>query len=100
RTIPAGETITYGEIARRLGRPGASRAVGTACARNPAVIVIPCHQVVPKSGGLGNYSSEGGPETKPRLLEREGASLAVEPWPPRGRIEQQVGPRKAARPLP
>src|SRR2546430_1419131 len=77
RTIPPGETITYGEIARRLGRPGASRAVGTACARNPAVIVIPCHRVVPKSGGLGNYSSEGGPETKRKLLKREGASLAV-----------------------
>src|SRR3989449_6478873 len=46
RTIPPGETITYGEIARRLGRPGASRAVGTACARNPVVIVIPCHRVV------------------------------------------------------
>src|SRR5439155_645252 len=75
RTIPPGETITYGEIARRLGRPGASRAVGTACARNPAVIVIPCHRVVPKSGGLGNYSSEGGPETKRKLLEREGARI-------------------------
>src|SRR5207249_2353909 len=80
RTIPPGETITYGEIARRLGRPGASRAVGTACARNPAVIVIPCHRVVPKSGGVGNYSSEGGPETKRKLLEREGASLAVGSW--------------------
>src|SRR2546422_1120801 len=78
RTIPPGETITYGEIARRLGRPGASRAVGTACARNPVVIVIPCHRVVPKSGGLGNYSSEGGPETKRRLLEREGARVAFE----------------------
>src|SRR6267143_2438508 len=76
RTIPAGRPITYGEIARRLGRPGASRAVGTACARNPAVIVIPCHRVVPKSGGLGNYSSEGGPETKRKLLEREGARIA------------------------
>jgi O-6-methylguanine DNA methyltransferase len=76
RTIPAGETITYGEIARRLGRPKASRAVGTACARNPAVIVIPCHRVVPKAGGLGNYSSEGGVETKRRLLAREGADLA------------------------
>src|SRR5437867_8226202 len=99
RTIPPGETITYGEIARRLGRPGASRAVGTVCARNPAVIVIPCHRVVSKCGGLGNYSSEGGPETKRRLLEREGASLPVEPRPHRGRIEQQVGPRKAARSL-
>src|SRR3989454_6319845 len=78
RTIPPGETITYGEIARRLGRPGASRAVGTACARNPVVIVIPCHRVVPKSGGFGNYSSEGGPETKRRLLEREGARVALD----------------------
>jgi O-6-methylguanine DNA methyltransferase len=78
RTIPAGETITYGEIARRLGRPKASRAVGTACARNPAVIVIPCHRVVPKSGGLGNYSSEGGVDTKRKLLAREGADLARE----------------------
>jgi len=85
RTIPPGETITYGEIARRLGRPGASRAVGTACARNPVVIVIPCHRVVPKSGGLGNYSSEGGPETKRRLLEREGARLALEMKPHRTR---------------
>ncbi len=81
RTIPTGQTITYGEIARRLGRPGASRAVGTACARNPAVIVIPCHRVVPKTGGLGEYSSEGGPETKRRLLEREGARIAAAPAP-------------------
>jgi len=96
RTIPPGETLTYGEIARRLGRPGASRAVGTACARNPAVIVIPCHRVVPKSGGLGNYSSEGGPETKRKLLEREGAKLALEMMPHR----RQVRPRKAARARP
>ena len=75
RTIPPGKTITYGEIARRLGRPKASRAVGTACARNPVCIVIPCHRVVPKSGGLGGYSAEGGVETKRRLLEREGAPL-------------------------
>jgi methylated-DNA-[protein]-cysteine S-methyltransferase len=90
RTIPPGETITYGEIARRLGRPGASRAVGTACARNPVVIVIPCHRVVPKSGGLGNYSSEGGPETKRRLLEREGAPLGLE-----GKSHPTPGDRKS-----
>lgn len=96
RTIPPGETMTYGEIARRLGRPGASRAVGTACARNPVVIVIPCHRVVPKSGGLGNYSSEGGPETKRRLLEREGASLAFELRPDRKKAARQAGSRRAA----
>jgi O-6-methylguanine DNA methyltransferase len=79
RTVPPGRTITYGEIAQALGRPRASRSVGTACARNPAVIVIPCHRVVPKSGGVGNYSSEGGPETKQKLLEREGADLSARP---------------------
>jgi O-6-methylguanine DNA methyltransferase len=92
RTIPSGRTITYGEIAAKLGRPGASRAVGTACARNPAVIVIPCHRVLPKSGGVGNYSSEGGPETKRKLLEREGAHLVREASP-----EGRTGPRRTAK---
>src|SRR5204862_2267092 len=64
RTIPPGTTMTYGEVARRLGRPNASRAVGTACARNPAVIVIPCHRVVPKAGRRGEYSSIGGRATQ------------------------------------
>ena len=99
RTIPPGQTLTYGEIARRLGRPGASRAVGSACARNPAVIVIPCHRVVPKSGGLGNYSSEGGPETKRKLLEREGARIpeaslaASEMENPRNLAKRSARPR-------
>lgn len=85
RTVPPGRTITYGEIAAKLGRPGASRAVGTACARNPMPIVIPCHRVLPKSGGVGQYSTEGGPETKRRLLEREGALLPeASPRAPRG----------------
>src|SRR5712691_9814314 len=100
RTIPAGRTITYGEIARRLGRPGASRSVGTACARNPAVIVIPCHRVIPKSGGLGGYSSEGGAETKRKLLEREGARLP-DPATPSSRMENPSVPAKrSARPRP
>src|SRR3989454_11968411 len=100
RTIPPGETITYGAIARRLGRPRASRAVGTACARNPEVIVIPCHRVVPKSGGLGNYSSEGDPETKRKLLEREGASLALAMKTHPIRRDRNVEPREAAPPRP
>ena len=100
RTIPAGRTITYGEIARRLGRPGASRSVGTACARNPAVIVIPCHRVIPKSGGLGGYSSEGGVETKRKLLEREGARIP-DPSTPSSRIENpRVPTKRGARPSP
>lgn len=73
RRIPPGETRTYSEIARRIGEPGAVRAVGNACAHNPAVVVIPCHRVVPAGGGIGNYSATGGPRTKRLLLEREGA---------------------------
>lgn len=73
RRIPPGETRTYSEIARRLGRPGAARAVGNACSHNPAVVVIPCHRVVPSHGGIGRYSATGGTATKARLLLREGA---------------------------
>lgn len=73
RRIPAGETRSYGEIARRIGRPGASRAVGNAVAHNPVPVVIPCHRVVPLHGGIGYYSAGGGPQTKERLLVREGA---------------------------
>ncbi len=73
RRIPSGRTATYAEIARRIGRPRAARAVGNALARNPAVVVVPCHRVVPSGGGIGNYSGEGGPRTKARLLAQEGA---------------------------
>ena len=97
RTIPAGQTITYGEIASRLGLPGASRSVGTACARNPAVIVIPCHRVLPKSGGIGNYSSEGGPETKRKLLEREGAELPQATIAPGAREDRKPFAKRRAR---
>jgi methylated-DNA-[protein]-cysteine S-methyltransferase len=83
RTIPPGEVMTYGEIARRLGRPKAVRAVGNACAKNPAVVVVPCHRVVPSSGGIGNYSGSGGPSTKVKLLEKEGAMAKVKGRPGR-----------------
>ena len=73
RKIPPGEVVTYGEIAKRLGKAKASRAVGTACAKNPFTIVVPCHRVVPASGGVGNYTSAGGPEAKIELLTTEGA---------------------------
>ncbi len=79
RRIPAGETRTYTEIAHRIGRPQAVRAVGNACAHNPIPVLIPCHRVVPAHGGIGNYSAAGGPETKHRLLEREGAHLTDRP---------------------
>ena len=79
RTIPPGEVITYGDLARRLGRPKASRAIGQVCAKNPAVLVVPCHRVVPAAGGVGNYGAAGGSATKRKLLEKEGGLSKVQP---------------------
>lgn len=67
--IPYGETISYGELARRIGRPHASRAVGLANGRNPISIVVPCHRVIGASGSLTGYG--GGIERKRLLLELE-----------------------------
>jgi AraC family transcriptional regulator of adaptative response/methylated-DNA-[protein]-cysteine methyltransferase len=74
RRIPLGETRTYGDVAAAIGEPSASRAVGSACGANPVPVVVPCHRVVPASGGIGNYGL--GPDRKRRLLEREGAAPA------------------------
>jgi methylated-DNA-[protein]-cysteine S-methyltransferase len=71
RTIPRGKTVTYGELAARLGMPGAARAVGSAVARNPISIVVPCHRVVGADGSLTGYA--GGVERKRALLAIEGA---------------------------
>ena len=71
RGVPAGQVVTYGELARRIGAPNASRAVGWALGRNPVPIVIPCHRIVRAGGGLGGYI--GGLEIKRKLLELEGA---------------------------
>lgn len=71
RDVPAGETATYGEIARRIGAPRAVRAVGTAVGRNPVAIVVPCHRIVPSTGGIGNYGA--GAERKAWLLAHERA---------------------------
>lgn len=54
--IPYGKTLTYADIAAKIGRPNAVRAVGTALGKNPVCIVVPCHRVVPKSGGVGQYA--------------------------------------------
>lgn len=67
--IPYGQTRTYGELAAHIGRPGAARAVGTACATNPLPLLVPCHRVVPATGGTGSYA--GGTEMKKALLEME-----------------------------
>ena len=69
QAIPYGETITYGELARRIGNPKAFRAVGTANGRNPLPLVIPCHRVVAAGGRLGGYG--GGLRLKRRLLDLE-----------------------------
>lgn len=73
RRIPAGQVRTYQQVALGLGEPGGARAVGTACARNPLPLLIPCHRVVRSDGGLGGYSLRGGVELKQRLLRDEGA---------------------------
>jgi methylated-DNA-[protein]-cysteine S-methyltransferase len=67
--IPCGETRTYGEIARSIGKPGAARAVGMANHENPVAIVIPCHRVVGSDGSLTGYA--GGLDLKKKLLEIE-----------------------------
>jgi len=70
--IPLGETRTYGEVAAAIDAPRASRAVGSACGANPVPVVVPCHRVLPATGGIGNYGL--GPRRKQRLLEQEGAA--------------------------
>jgi AraC family transcriptional regulator, regulatory protein of adaptative response / methylated-DNA-[protein]-cysteine methyltransferase len=70
--IPPGTTVSYAEIARRIGAPKAVRAVAQACATNPAAIAVPCHRVVRSDGTIGQYA--GGPDLKVRLLELEGAA--------------------------
>ena len=67
--IPFGRVKSYGELAKKVGRPGAARAVGGACNRNPWLIVVPCHRVVASDGGLGGFAL--GLPAKRRLLEIE-----------------------------
>ena len=70
--IPRGSTASYNDIANRVGRPNAYRAVGTAVRKNPFPIKIPCHRVIKSDGSLGNYSG-GGSRMKAKLLKNEGA---------------------------
>ena len=73
--IPFGEVRTYGELAVLLGKPGAARAVGTALARNPMALVIPCHRVVGSDWKLHGFAAPDGIKSKARLLELEGHQL-------------------------
>ncbi|MDJ0919571.1 MAG: methylated-DNA--[protein]-cysteine S-methyltransferase [Henriciella sp.] len=73
RAIPAGETVSYGEIASRLGDKQLARRVGQMLGRNPFPIIVPCHRVMGADGRLIGFSAPGGTETKLKLLEIEGA---------------------------
>ena len=75
RAIPPGNTLSYGDIAKRVGAPGAARAVGQALGRNPFPIVVPCHRVLAAGGKIGGFSAQGGITTKRRMLSIEGARL-------------------------
>jgi methylated-DNA-[protein]-cysteine S-methyltransferase len=76
RTIPPGATITYGEIAARLGARGEAQAVGVAMGQNPFPPIVPCHRVVAAGRKTGGFSANGGVATKLRLLAIEGAQVA------------------------
>jgi methylated-DNA-[protein]-cysteine S-methyltransferase len=86
RKIPAGRTMTYGELAADMNRPTASRAVGQALARNPILLIIPCHRVLAIGNKPGGFSAHGGLETKAKMLEIEGATI--------GRPDRNVAKRR------
>lgn len=79
RDIPPGEVITYGEFAKRLGDPGAARAVGQAMGANPFPIIVPCHRVLASGGKTGGFSAPLGLETKMKMLTIERAKLDDKP---------------------
>jgi O-6-methylguanine DNA methyltransferase len=70
--IPYGKTVTYKEIAKKIGKPNASRAVANACGKNPTPITRPCHRVICSNGEIGGYSAPGGAKMKIKLLNQEG----------------------------
>jgi methylated-DNA-[protein]-cysteine S-methyltransferase len=76
-TLRWGETLTYGELAGRVGAAGAAQAVGQAMGANPIPVIIPCHRVLASQNKLGGFSAPGGGRTKLRLLEMEGIRLGT-----------------------
>ena len=81
RSIPPGATLSYGEVAAKLGASGSARAVGQALGRNPFAIVVPCHRVLAAGGKVGGFSANGGTTTKLHLLSIEGRKAASPPAP-------------------
>jgi methylated-DNA-[protein]-cysteine S-methyltransferase len=77
RSIPSGATLSYGEVATRLGSPGSARAVGQALGKNPFAIVVPCHRVLAAGGKIGGFSASGGIDTKARMLRIEQAQRSL-----------------------
>ncbi len=76
RSVQAGRVVSYGELAAMAGNPNAARAAGSAMAGNMVAPFVPCHRVVRADGVIGNYSATGGSETKVRILEHEGNTVA------------------------
>lgn len=73
--IPRGKTVTYKELAKKVGKPNAIRAVANAVGANPCAPFIPCHRVIRSNGSLGGYSGKGGVKTKRVLLIKEGVKI-------------------------
>jgi methylated-DNA-[protein]-cysteine S-methyltransferase len=74
--IPKGKTLTYKQLAEKIGRPSSIRAVANAVGANPLPIEIPCHRVIRSDGTLGGYSGKGGVKTKIKLLHEEGFNIS------------------------
>jgi len=81
RSIPPGQTRTYGEIAKALGQPAAAQEVGQAMAKNPIPLIVPCHRVSAANGKPGGFSAHGGRATKAKLLALEGAAVNLPLFP-------------------
>ena len=77
KKIPKGKTLTYKELAIKIGKPKAYRAVANACAKNPLLITIPCHRVIRSDGKMGGFMGDKGVERKKRLLQSEGVNQKI-----------------------
>ncbi len=75
RVVPRGTTVTYGDLAKQVGQPGAARAVGMAMGRNPWPVIVPCHRVLASGNKMGGFSAPGGTATKKKLLGLEGVAV-------------------------
>jgi methylated-DNA-[protein]-cysteine S-methyltransferase len=90
RAVPRGATVTYGELAKRIGQPRTARAVGVAMGQNPWPVIVPCHRVLAQGGKMGGFSAPGGTATKEKLLALEGVAVGNPVLP--GLFDQQPAP--------